>query len=470
MDKINLLFITYTHSNGGGAENVLTTLVNNLNPNKYNITIQEIDAYNVKKEPLKDYVTLRNRPLRYVGKKTDIFWRFNYSLLHNNPSILKTVFRWKNFDIVVSWNYQLPSFALLAFSDEYKVNLFHTDLYDLDLSRYPEMKKEYELQKRVFDAADRIVTISNYSMQSAKDLFPTVSGKLGFVHNGTNADVILGKASAEMEKAVSLNNNVVKFISIGRLDERKNFSLVLDALGLLNNKGLDFQYLILGQGNLEKALRQQAAALGIEDKVIFLGYIQNPYPYLKASDILCMSSTAEGWPTVVVESMVLGKPFVTTPVAGAGDELSNKETCGFVSDWNAEEYAQKLEKLIKDEELRKMMGDAGKKNISHYSINNSVAEFENQISDAEKLTIRKKSPFFAMLFYIFAYATGYVWVGKNAVGFIFHLRQLIKDFSVIKAGKCAYRFAGMLCSIIFVPLLFVPRMILAAGYCMTGGR
>ena len=40
MDKINLLFITYTHSNGGGAENVLTTLVNNLNLNKYNITIQ----------------------------------------------------------------------------------------------------------------------------------------------------------------------------------------------------------------------------------------------------------------------------------------------------------------------------------------------------------------------------------------------------------------------------------------------
>ena len=408
--------------------------------------------------------------MRYVGKKTDIFWRFNYSLLHNNPSILKTVFRWNNFDIVVSWNYQLPSFALLAFSDEYKVNLFHTDLYDLDLSRYPEMKNEYNLQNKVFEAADKIVTISNYSMQSAKDLFPASTNKLGFVHNGTNADVILKQASANMEKPVSFKENAVRLISIGRLDERKNLSLVLNALGLLKDKNLDFQYLVLGQGNLEKELRKQAEILGIEEKVDFLGYIQNPYPYLNASDVLCMSSTAEGWPTVVVESMVLGKPFITTPVAGAGDELSNGEKCGLVSDWNAEQYAQKLEKLIIDGELRKKMGEAGKETISRYTINNSVSEFESQISDAEKLPERKTCNIRAYLLYIFAYATGYTMVGKNISGFAFHLRNLVKKFSFAKAAKCIYRFIGVLFSLIFVPLLFIPRMILAAGYCVSGGR
>ena len=50
--KIKLLFITYTHSNGGGAEKVLTTLVNNLDSMKYDISIFEIVQYNVKRESI----------------------------------------------------------------------------------------------------------------------------------------------------------------------------------------------------------------------------------------------------------------------------------------------------------------------------------------------------------------------------------------------------------------------------------
>ena len=58
MEKLKLLFITYTHSNGGGAEKVLTTLVNNLDSEKYDISIFEIVRYDVKQEPLNKNIRL----------------------------------------------------------------------------------------------------------------------------------------------------------------------------------------------------------------------------------------------------------------------------------------------------------------------------------------------------------------------------------------------------------------------------
>ena len=58
--KIKLLFITYTHSGGGGAEKVLTTLVNSLDAAKYEIAIQEIVDFKVKQEPINSNVVLLN--------------------------------------------------------------------------------------------------------------------------------------------------------------------------------------------------------------------------------------------------------------------------------------------------------------------------------------------------------------------------------------------------------------------------
>ena len=58
MERIKLLFITYTHSNGGGAEKVLTTFVNNLDSTKYDISIFEIVQYNVKREPINSNIKL----------------------------------------------------------------------------------------------------------------------------------------------------------------------------------------------------------------------------------------------------------------------------------------------------------------------------------------------------------------------------------------------------------------------------
>ena len=98
-------------------------------------------------------------------------------------------------------------------------------------------------------------------------------------------------------------------IGTGRLVKNKNFSLLLEALA---QSTLTDDLLILGQGDQLTALKAQAAALGIADRVHFAGFRENPYPYLKHARFFVSTSNAEGFPNAIVEAMCLGKAVVAT--------------------------------------------------------------------------------------------------------------------------------------------------------------
>ncbi|AXR05534.1 glycosyltransferase [Salinimonas sediminis] len=98
-------------------------------------------------------------------------------------------------------------------------------------------------------------------------------------------------------------------IGTGRLVKNKNFSLLLEALA---QSTLTDDLLILGQGDQLTALKAQAAALGIADRVHFAGFRENPYPYLKHARFFVSTSNAEGFPNAIVEAMCLGKAVIAT--------------------------------------------------------------------------------------------------------------------------------------------------------------
>ena len=128
-DKTNLLFIPYTFTNGGGAEKVLQILVNNLPLSKYTIRIQEVEQFD-KYLMLNDEIKLNSAFINQEGlSKT--FNELNFFLLIHFPRILKSIFRLSNYDTVIAYNYQSPSFMLPAFKNEKKIAWFHGDIYDL---------------------------------------------------------------------------------------------------------------------------------------------------------------------------------------------------------------------------------------------------------------------------------------------------------------------------------------------------
>lgn len=109
-----------------------------------------------------------------------------------------------------------------------------------------------------------------------------------------------------------------------------------------------------------------------------LGYINNPYPYLKKADLFCLTSEAEGFPTVIVESMILGCPFVSTKVAGV-DELSSNNECGIVLESDANIISDKIKELLNDSDLRKKMSLNCVKKAREYSLERQIKNIERLI-------------------------------------------------------------------------------------------
>ena len=377
--KIKLLFITYTHSGGGGAEKVLTTLVNNLDATKYEIAIQEIVDFKVKQEPINGNVVLLN-PLINGVRESRFSKHFTQYCIENSPSLIRAIKNLDQYDVVITWNYQIPSFMLRAFPDKKTIAWFHGAIDDLDLSNH-SITTVYcnEMQKKAWYYADRIVTISAKSLKSLKNIFPEYMDKAHIIYNAFDVEDTKIKAAEKIEEQY-IRYDVPVLICIGRLDKNKNFSLIIQAAAKLQKENIWCHVLIIGDGEEKGNLIRLVNELHMTEVVSFLGYKQNPLPYIQIADILCLSSFAEGFPTVVLESMALGKPFVTTPVAGASEELAGNGNCGLVADWDADDYAKKIKTLLTDKELYNKMSKNCTEKVKEFSVENTVQQFENLIA------------------------------------------------------------------------------------------
>ena len=377
--KIKLLFITYTYSGGGGAEKVLTTLVNSLDAAKYEIAIQEIIDFQVKKEPINRNITLLT-PLINDVYESRFSKHFTQYCIEAYPSLIRTIKNLDHYDVVVTWNYQIPSFMLRAFPDKKTIAWFHGAIDDLDLSNH-SITTVYcnEMQKETWNYADRIVTISAKSLKSLENIFPEYMDKAHIIYNPFDSENTKIKAVEKIEDQY-IRHNVPILICLGRLDKNKNFSLVIQAVAKLRMENILCNVLIVGDGEEKENLVHLASELCLMENVSFLGYKQNPLPYIQRADILCLSSFAEGFPTVVLESMALGKPFVTTPVAGASEELADNGNCGLVADWNVGDYAEKIKSLLIDKELYDKMSKNCVEKVKEFSVENTVRQFDNLIA------------------------------------------------------------------------------------------
>lgn len=379
MQKIKLLFTTITHSGGGGAERVLTTLVNNLPPEMYDISIQEMYAFGVKKEPINENIKLLP-PLIKEHERSTLITLFKRYIIDNYPEIIRSIRLSSNYDIVISWNYQCPSFLLPSFQDAISIGWFHGSIYDLSPSR--ELKYEIysrKLQQRAWDKASKLVTISKLSLKSLEEAFPEYMEKAQIIYNPVEIEKIKDLSLSEIDSSFLDGSPVLA--CVGRFDKNKNFALVLEAVAILKNKGIKAQVLLVGEGTEKENLKVKVKDLNIKENVVFLGYQQNPLPFLRLAKLLCISSLEEGFPTVATEALSLGVPFVTTPVAGASDELAFNGECGLVAKWDAKDYAEKIETIITNEALHKRMAEACVENIKKFSIKQSVSKFNELISE-----------------------------------------------------------------------------------------
>jgi glycosyltransferase involved in cell wall biosynthesis len=166
-------------------------------------------------------------------------------------------------------------------------------------------------------------------------------------------------------------------ISIGRLEEPKDFSCILSAFQRINTR-VKSDLLILGEGSQRKELEALATRLGIRDRISFLGFQDNPFKYIARSNIFAFSSVLEGCSNVLIEAMTLGVPIVSTATLYGPKELVDDGVEGYlVPVGDADELADKILTLLRDEKLRQKLGKAGaEKARQRFSLERGIKEYE----------------------------------------------------------------------------------------------
>ncbi|MEG1575026.1 MAG: glycosyltransferase, partial [Bacteroidales bacterium] len=153
----------------------------------------------------------------------------------------------------------------------------------------------------------------------------------------------------------------------------------------------DWKLMIVGDGPDKGMLMNMASKYGLK-RVVFCGYTKNPALYYQKAQILCLTSTSEGWGLVLADAQSFGCAAIAFDCsAGVREILSPQNENGvLVTPFNTGEYVQKLSELMRNDMMRRNIQENGYESVKRFSPRNTVRQWEDLItklfpSDNEKV-------------------------------------------------------------------------------------
>lgn len=192
---------------------------------------------------------------------------------------------------------------------------------------------------------DKVVSVSEYNANRLKKELPGVN--VDYCYNPIDEKEVCLKGEEPIEIT---RTTVPVLISVGRLSPEKGFIRLMNCLLTLKNKGINFQFWLIGDGPLKKEIYDEVNRLNLQDRVVLLGSQENPHKYTAKADVFVCSSFSEGYSTACTEAIMLGVPVITTPVSGA-EEIIKDAGCGMVTGMDDDSLCNALEKIINDKPL-----------------------------------------------------------------------------------------------------------------------
>jgi len=232
-----------------------------------------------------------------------------------------------------------------------------------------------DLQEKL-DAAEFAVTCTGANVDYLSEIAgPQHMGKLKLAYHGVDLDKFNYR---ETEPP----HDLPLILSVGRLVKKKGFGDLVAALGLLRDRGVRFRALIVGDGEERKAIEEQVSALGLDDLVSLPGSVtqEELVPIYAQATVFALpcrvldDGDRDGLPNVLLESMSIGLPVVTTPISGIPEAVRHGENGLLVPERDVAALAAALELLLSDPELRHRLGANARQTIAAEMSVDAMAE------------------------------------------------------------------------------------------------
>jgi D-inositol-3-phosphate glycosyltransferase len=249
--------------------------------------------------------------------------------------------------------------------------MFHTLGEVKNRARISEQEPKLRIrqERRIARLADAVVTASSHERQLLQRYYGADPAKMHTVPCGVDLDLFQPRDRRAARQALGLPATSPVLLWVGRLEKLKGVDILIGAVAQIPE---DLTLLIVGgderAASLKAELRAQAEAAGIAGRMRFEGAVaHDALPlYYSAADVCVVPSYYESFGLVAVEAMACGIPVVASRVGGLVSTVSDGET-GYLIPWRCPEpFAEKLEVLLANPELRANFGRSARRSVERF--------------------------------------------------------------------------------------------------------
>jgi D-inositol-3-phosphate glycosyltransferase len=286
------------------------------------------------------------------------------------------------------------------------VAMFHTlgEVKNRARATEHEPASRIAAERAIAAAAGRIVVASQHEKHLLTSLYGADAARIDVVPCGVDLDLFAPIEKEVARHKLGLRHGERVILFVGRIEPLKGIDILISAAAQLHDNE-NFRVLIVG-GDARAAveietLRAQAERLGVDHHISFVGAVEHdqlPW-YYSAADVCVVPSYYESFGLVAVESMACGTPVVASRVGGLTSTIMDGET-GYLIPWRCPEpFAERLELLLDNDELRASFGLAGRETVERFrwaNVADAVAAIYESLLDPapapEQTALRPPNP------------------------------------------------------------------------------
>ena len=231
--------------------------------------------------------------------------------------------------------------------------------------------------QKIYSFADLILV---NSIEFKKELLSKINIRSYCIYNPLNKKDILKDSRKKIKNNPFKRKDTLKIISIGRLVDQKNQIILLKSINYLKNF-LKIEAIILGQGKNKFTLEQYIKENNLEKFINILNFKKNPYPYIRLSDVLILTSLYEGLPNVLLEAITLQKSVISSNCKTGPKEILEYGKGGILFKTGSyKDLSKKILEFTKDKKKNKKMKKIAYNSLNKYDFNKNLNEYFKKIN------------------------------------------------------------------------------------------
>lgn len=168
------------------------------------------------------------------------------------------------------------------------------------------------LVPRLYPTSDRLIAVSEGVADSLSERTPVGGDDITVLHNPIDVESVRERARDPVDDEWLADPAVDVVLFVGRHADQKNLETWLRAFERISEQNPDARGIVAGKGPERSKLAEMVERRGLGDRIALPGYVDNPYRYMAEADVFMLSSRYEGLPTVLIESLAVGCPVVST--------------------------------------------------------------------------------------------------------------------------------------------------------------